>query len=273
MEQIDVTLLDGRSFTFEVEEGLEGPAFFLLSIRKCGSSIFNNIATALAQANGCNFVEVGGRFFRLNVTEAQWAEDPALCRIVRPGNVYGGFRMLPTALLESELFQSSPKLLFVRDLRDALVSLYFSNAHSHPIPAAADSGADVTKLMLTLRDEALTHDIDDLVLRYAKGMLRTSMGYQAIVDSPSVTVLRYEDYIFEKAALMDVIAERFGWQADDQVKRDILEWADVRPTEEDPTVFVRRVTPGDHLEKLRPETIEKLNEMLGSALELFGYEL
>jgi sulfotransferase family protein len=272
MDQIDVTLADGRAVTFDVERDLDGPAFFLLSIRKCGSSIFNNISNALAQANGRNYVNVGDRFFRANVTEKYWAADPGLRRILSPGNVYGGFRMLPSAFVESELFQTSPKLLFVRDLRDAVVSLYFSNAYSHPIPKADSASGDVSALMLRLREEALTHEIDEAALRLAVAMRVTAMEYEAIIDWPSVTVLRYEDYIFDKPALIDVIVERFGWDVTDEVKRDILEWADVRPTEEDPTKFIRRVTPGDHIDKLQPETIAKLNEMLGPALEMFGYE-
>ena len=272
MEELDATLADGRSVTFEIEDGLDGPAFFLLSIRKCGSSIFGNIGNALALANGRNYVDVGDTFFQANIPERQWYVEPGVARILRPGNVYSGFRMYPFGLGDDELFQSSPKLLLVRDFRDALVSLYFSNAYSHPIPTSDTEGGDVTSFMLQQREEALSVDIDDAVLRYSGGMRRTAMEYEAIVDSPSLKILRYEDYIFDKRALIDLIVKTFGWEITDQVKSDILGWADVRPTQEDPTMFIRRVTPGDHLEKLKPETIAQLDEILGPALRMFGYE-
>lgn len=271
METIGVTTSDGRSVTFEIETGLEGPAFFFLSIRKCGSSIFNNIGKALAEANGRNFVDVHTRFFFANVGGRLWAEEPSLRDILRPGNAYGGFRMMPLAWLDTELFQSSPKVLLVRDLRDALVSEYFSNAYSHPIPQPADEHSEVTDLMRKQREDARALEIDDAVLRRAGGMLNTAMKYEPILDSQSLTLLRYEDYIFDKAALMRLIADRFGWKADDELIRLILEWADVRPAHEDPTNFIRRVTPGDHREKLRPETIARLTETLRPALERFGY--
>jgi hypothetical protein len=99
------------------------------------------------------------------------------------------------------------------------------------------------------------------------------LQYAAIVGLSSTTVLRYEDYIFEKGALIALIARRFGWCADDHLVELILEWADIRPQQEDPTSFIRRVTPGDHREKLRAGTIATLNEKLRPALELFGYPI
>jgi hypothetical protein len=273
MESISVEFEDGRSVAFDVETGLEGPAFFSLSIRKCGSSIFNNITKALSLANQRNFVDVGDTFFRQNITELEWIREPGLRAILRPGNVYGGFRSAPETIIDDELFRSSPKILFVRDLRDALVSLYFSNAYSHPIPQTGGEGeGNVTELLLRLREEARTREIDAVVIRSSGAMLRTAMAYEEFIDSPSLTILRYEDYIFDKSGLMDVIVDRFGWQLEAQVREDILGWADVRPVEEDPTLFIRRVTPGDHIEKLKPETIEQLNETLAPALEMFGYD-
>jgi hypothetical protein len=45
----------------------------------------------------------------------------------------------------------------------------------------------------------------------------------------------------------------------------------VVPSEERPTAFVRRVVPGDHLEKLAPATIEELNSRFSDFLHAFGY--
>lgn len=46
---------------------------------------------------------------------------------------------------------------------------------------------------------------------------------------------------------------------------------DRRPAQERPDKHVRRVTPGDHREKLQPATIARLNEAFGDVLERFGY--
>ena len=64
MTLIPVTLANGRTVEFEVRTGLEGASLFLLSVRKCGSSIFNNIAHAMAKANNCHYIDIGDTFFR-----------------------------------------------------------------------------------------------------------------------------------------------------------------------------------------------------------------
>ena len=97
------------------------------------------------------------------------------------------------------------------------------------------------------------------------------LAYAPLLDSPTLTLLKYEHYIFRKSALIALVAERFGWRASPELVARILAWADSRPDVEDPKAFVRRVTPGDHKEKLKPETIARLNEILAPTLELFDY--
>jgi hypothetical protein len=273
MAEIEICLATGRQSRFEIDIGLDGPAFFLLSARKCGSTLFNNIAEALAIANRLRYVGVADQFFAENIRVADYRRDPALLRLLRPGNVYGGFRDMPLAFLESELFLTSPKLLFIRDPRDALVSEFFSLAYSHPIPLPSTEGDDVTRLMQGERAAALLAGIDALVIERAGMLAGAMLQYAPIVGMPSTLVLKYEDYIFRKGELISLIARWFGWYHDEELTRLILEWADVRPQREDPDAFIRRVTPGDHREKLRPATINTINAALRPAMELFGYPL
>jgi hypothetical protein len=271
MPLISVVLANGRMVEFDIRTELEGPARFLLSVRKCGSSIFNKIARAMAQANGCHYVDVAAAFFHANVVSKDYAEDSGLQAIVHAGNTYGGFRNMPVGLLASPLFQTGPKLLLIRDPRDALVSLYFSNAYSHPIPAASGDHVDVAQQMERQRGAALATNLDDYTIRNARAMKRSMLQYRRVLGNDSTTVLKYEDYIFDKRALMLVIAEKFGWRTDEELIRRILEWADVRPERENPTAFIRKVTPGDHREKLSAATILAINEIMRPAIELFGY--
>jgi hypothetical protein len=266
-----VELEAGREVEFDVATDREGPACFLLSIYKCGSTMVNNMTKAMARANDTPFVDVDPTFFRAQVPAVQYRRDPALRAILFPGNLYGGFRHMPEAFVEDELFLAGPKILMVRDPRDALVSLYFSNARTHPIPPPIPGAREVTEMMRRSRQEALATDIDTYVVDRAPGMRNAMMAYAQIADWPTLTTVKYEDYVFEKGRLMDVIADRFGWPVRERLKEKILEWADVRPAAEDPTSFIRRVRPGDHVEKLRPDTIAALEETLQPALELFGY--
>lgn len=271
MAFITVRLAIGPQVTFQVDVGGGGPAFFLLSVRKSGSSVFNDIGRVLAEANGHRFVDVGPTFFYENVLVSQYQRDPALLSLLHPGNVYGGFRDMPLAFLDSELFWASPRLLMVRDPRDALVSEFFSNAYSHPIPRPSRAGDEVTRLMYRQRAETRRYSIDGYVVARAGEMARTMLQYEPVLGRPGTTVFRYEDYIFRKPELIEEMAAACGWSVGPRLAAGILCWADARPEREDPTAFVRRVTPGDHREKLRPDTIRTITETLAPAMQLFGY--
>jgi hypothetical protein len=269
--QIPITLANGRAISFEVDLERDGPAFFALSVRKCGSSIFNMISKALGRASGYNWVDMGGDFFKLNIMAREYLDDPAIAEIIRPGNAYGGFRDFPSAFLKNESFRNDPKIFFIRDPRDALVSQYFSDAYSHPVPKATAEGDTVTRHIQRQRQSARDMSIDEYVIANTRAMARTMMSYKKIMDLPALTLLRYEDNILDKTSMMRAIGKAFGWRTDDQLIGLILNWADVRPEQENPTAFVRKVTPGDHRDKLTPETIERLNEELREPMELFGY--
>lgn len=272
MMSVPITLTGGHSATFDIDLDLEGPAYFALSVRKCGSSLFNNICSALAKYNHCNFVDVGDRFFRANVPEATYLNDPALQTLLHPRNGYGGFRSMPTIFVQNRLFLNSPKLLMIRDPRDALVSNYFSVAHSHPIPLSDTGRTEVADFLKKNRARALEMGLESFVKDRARGMARTMLSYAPIMKDTQTTVLKYENYIFDKPSLISVIAQKFGWVADDTMIEQILSWADIRPQEEQPTAFVRKVTPGDHREKLSKQTISEITGTLQPAMELFEYQ-
>ena len=271
MTTIPVRLANGRTVEFEVQTEIEGRLLFLFSVRKCGSSIVNNIVKAMARANNCNYVDIAGTFFRKNILARDYRFDEGLLSILHGGNIYGGFRSMVPVLHSSPLFREGTKLLLIRDPRDALVSEYFSNAYSHPIPQMIGDHGQVTLQMERQRKIALATPLEEYVLSRAPGMKFTMMDYRQVFKDPKTTLLKYEDYILNKRSLMLVIAEKFGWHVDEELIRLILEWADIRPEQENPTAFVRKVTPGDHREKLSAETISALNEILRPVLRLYDY--
>ena len=252
---------------FAVDGEGKGKAYFVLGVRKSGSSLLNSMVDEMATANNLAYIDVAGKLFAAGFTVRDWQEDRRLCRILRRGHVYGGFRNFPLCFAAAPLFQRGFKVLLVRDPRDALVSEYFSNAYSHSIPAAGKSKND----MLALRERAHSTSIDDYVLSMAPSLKRVLKEYAAMKDDPNCLLFRYEDVIFEKARLIADICDFFGWTLDEDRKKHILGWADVVPFEERPTEFVRRVTPGDHREKLSAGVIDTLNTALADELRFFGY--
>ena len=245
-------------------------SFFVLGIRKSGSSIFNSIVHALANHNGVPFLDVGGAFFDANVRVPDWIADPALAKVLRPGVAYGGFRDFPTGLAAAPLFRDGLKVLMVRDPRDALVSEYFSNAYSHALPSG-DATTGEAAHMLEQRNAALHSDVEAYVGRQSAALLGTLAPFTALPEDPRLLVLRYEDVILDKPTLIRRVAAHFGWTLNEQLITNILSWADVRPDVENPQAFIRKVTPGDHREKLSPAMIARLDAQFAPFMARYGY--
>lgn len=255
---------------FEVSNSESGPAFFALGVRKSGSTLFMQTCRALAGLNGIPFVDVAGTFFKHNIPVGEWIRSPVVKKVLQPGNVYGGFRSLPTSLADTACFRNARKILLVRDPRDALVSEYFSTAFSHSIPNGVDT-AGVRKDLLDERHKARNSSLEDYVIRRAVAMSRTLTEYGDLRADPKALVLKYEDIVFDKEKMIDAILERFGWHAPAPAIARLMARIDIRPQEEQPREFIRRVAPGDHREKLGDSVISQLNSSLHDSLALFGY--
>lgn len=271
MTPVTLRLAMGRDVTFELNETGEGPACFVMGVRKCGTTLLNRVCHMLGQRNGHAWVNMGGILFNANVQAMYWQDDPALTQLLRPGNVYGGLRDAPRAFEGNEIFRTGLKLVIVRDPRDALVSEFFSNAFSHPIPEQTVAGGEVAKMMVSLRQQAIANGIDAYVLERASCIVRTIMEYASVMQMPNTRVLRYEEVVLDKRRLIESITEHFGWEAPERAVENVLARVDVHPEKEDPQAFIRQVTPGDHRRKLARTTIVRLNQLLWPAMNLLSY--
>lgn len=265
-------LTSGREATIEVDDQGIGPACFTLGVARSGSSLLNDIVEELARANDRHIVDIGNVLFEASVLENQYRHDPELLSAILPGNVYVGLRMMPAVLAWSDLFVEGLKVLMVRDPRDVLVSRYFSDGWSHKMPAVDDPGK-LTGNMERQRARAQNTTIDEYVLSLVPAAARTLMEYLPLLYSPTTVILAYEEYIFDKAALVDRILTHFGWIAEPVLIDWILSSADVFPETEDPGSHIRQVRPGDHRSKLRADTVNRLNQVLSEVMEPFGYRV
>lgn len=261
--------LGERALTFEVDTRRADRAWFALGVRKSGSSVFSSIVNALAMFNHIHAVDIPGAMFAHGVRYIEWNKHPRIADLLWRGNAYIGFRDPPTAFYTDQVFREAKKILVVRDPRDALVSEFFSNAFSHSLPSEQDG----TSVIEQERARALQSNLAGYVLERVDQLNRTVSGYKHLVGDPNLLVLRYEEVIFDKANWIARIAEHFGWTVSDELVRNILGWADVRPEAENPTAFVRRVAPGDHLDKLSPEVIASVNGKLSDVWSSLGYAL
>ena len=259
--------------TFQVDASApERPAWFVLGVRKSGSSMFNRAVKLLAKFNAVNWVDIAGDLFENNVPAPRWSPLTPPEGLIVGGNCYGGFRDLPAGLPQDRVFQSARKVLLVRDPRDAIVSEYFSTRGTHSLPKFAEAGDDGAREDLLRRREALQQvSVEDFARSEGQRMAETVEHYIPLIGDPRLLVLKYEDVIFDKAKMVRNVATHFGWKVGQGQVDAILKWIDVMPEAENPDAFIRKVTPGDHLEKLSPEIIAELDRVLARAMGAFGY--
>ncbi len=267
----ETVAVDFEGVPFEIDASRSGdPAWFVLGIRKSGSSMFNRALKLMAKFNRVNWVDIPGDLFSNDVPVPRWRANPASPGLLRGGNVYGGFRDFPEGLGESPVFKNAIKVLLVRDPRDAIVSEYFSTRQTHSLPQGEDDdGARAD--MLRRREAAQQVSVEDFARAEAGKMADTIERYIPLLHDPKLLLLRYEDVVFEKARMIRDVTAHFGWVIQPQQIDNILKWIDVIPEEENPDAFIRKVTPGDHREKLSDATIAEIDTTLVSAMEAFGY--
>lgn len=252
---------------FQVATAATGPVFFSLGIRKSGSTMLHKIVNFLAGQNGVNIVDVPGSFFKRGFTVQHWA-GLDLEPMVRPGNLYTGFRAFPANLADSARYRDARKVFMFRDPRDALVSQYFSDAFSHSLP---EEGGEGRQQFLEKREEAKAADIDEWVMDKVGPLRRTLLAYVPVLSDPTVLALRYEDYVFQKRRLIRKLCVHFDWSVAQPPLDRLLAMVDVVPTSEEQTRFIRKAVPGDHNAKLSAATIKRLNHRLADVLELYDY--
>jgi hypothetical protein len=181
-------LTSEREATIEVDDQGVGPACFVLSAARSGSTLLNEIVMTLARANDRHIVDIGKVLFEAGVSEDEYRHNPELLSAILPGNIYVGLRMMPAVLAWSDHFVEGLKVLMVRDPRDVLVSRYFSDGWSHPMPPV-DDPAGLRGLMERQRALAQNSTIDDFVLSLVPFAAMTLMECLPLLYSPTTVVL------------------------------------------------------------------------------------
>jgi hypothetical protein len=188
----------------------------------------------------------------------------------KPG-VYGPFRKV----VKVPEIETASLVVSLRDPRDVLVSMFFAYCYSHEGPLEGGTG---------YRAEVAERGIDDFVVRMAtadefpyEGKYGTG-GAQlwensgnvrerherllTLAERPNATLLTYETMVTGFEAWIRPLAAAVG--VDDRtVIADLArKHGDFTPKGE--FAHRRNVQPGDHRDKLKPETIARLDEVFDS---------
>ena len=163
----------------------------------------------------------------------------------------------------------------IRDPRDILVSEYFSNGWIHP----DEQWSERRKQLRTVIKKM---SIDEYVLEAAEtlgtfGNLPLNIRYQPILnlslpENHQITILKYEDMITNFKDWLDKAIQPFQFDltlnplsVDEYYEKYKYEFQEKTETLE----HKRKMTPGDHKEKLKQGTIEKLNDIFSGILTKF----
>lgn len=235
-------------------------SIFIVGLVKSGSTLLNRIMRPLSEGAGLRFRSPANdaRQRGLELADVEVAFEPE-------GQAYGGFRNLPWPLPE---FAAGRTVFLVRDPRDALTSLYFSVAYSHGPPGSAE-GTTMLERFERRRAAVRAMTIDAFVLGEAAALIR--VAEETLGHLPAHRRYRYEDVIFDKQTWALDMMSYLGLSPPRRRVASIVGRNDVVPALEDPQAHVRRVTPGDHREKLKAETIAQLDDRLAGVLERLGY--
>lgn len=256
-----------------IDINLEPPAdieaFFIFGIHKSGSSLLNKIFVDICRVLDIPSVPIPELAFQQSIPTEAWDNCTSLNSTILDGYCHRGYRHFPLFLKDSELLAPRKKILLVRDPRDAIVSAYFSFAKSHVLPKSGKLKDD----MLKARRNMQNMELENYAVAQAVNVKEAFDRYhQYLPKDSTLKVYRYEDVIFDKANWITNMLNFLNFTLKKGQINRIAEKHNVVPQTEEPTQHIRRVTPGDHKEKLSTECITKLDEILADILARYNYE-
>lgn len=262
--------IDGQKIDFTLPPATSNePSKLCISLPKAGSTLLYRMMQPIAAKAGLTYYALQEMARHAGIIPAQLpAEASAVFR--EHGYFYGGFRAIPPNL-SIPAWAGGNTVVLVRDPRDMLVSLYFSQAFSHGAPGREASEA-AYQAFIAQRQEAATREIDAFVL----GKIGVTQKQFALLERKLAGVphrlYRYEDVIFDKRAWLKDMVDYLKLKVSDDVIREVAQSQDERPKSEDVKAHVRQVTPGDHKKKLKPGTIEKLTSEFKQIRAQYNYD-
>jgi hypothetical protein len=260
------------------------PSLLFFTVHKAASSFASRLLLKISKAKSISFIDFDGYYLEHPADEADELLKSALKGRELP-STRGQHKLFEkwflargcayAPLRHPQLHRALPHLdqfrviLMTRDPRDCLTSLYFSVAYSHAEP----DNPIVLEEFRRRRDLVREMEIDRFVIEKAAcdWVPNFRQLCALLKEKPDVRLVRYEEMVADFPAWLDQILDFWGLSINRRTRRKIISLADFDVTAEDVHSHKRQVQPGDHLRKLKPETIEQLNEMFGETLTTLGY--
>lgn len=240
----------------------ERPSILFYTTQKCASRFVGRTIGSLAASAGMIQADYDAYVTMLRVPKEQhpFRKEGSLAQAFDPRGYYYG----PIGTYrEISSFHKYRVILQLRDPRDVLTSLYFSTGFSHAV---------ISKKLIRRRKEALAQSIDQFVLDYADEYLAIYTSYcQKLLGRENTLFLKYEDMVTDFPIWLDRLSSHLGLSDQVATLKQLGVETQFSVRNEDRYSQKRQVTPGDHLRKLRPETIAELNSRFDVVLKRLSY--
>lgn len=236
-----------------------------IAVHKAGSVVFQKLLSHFSKEAGLAVDPLSRHF---TVSPLPQAEILRKLEIdIKPEGVFYGVVRSPHFSAMSRL-KELRLIAQVRDPRDCLTSHYFSLAYSHSLP----KNPLKRDVFLARREAAAAKGIDEFAIETAPLFEHRFQQMAILLEKhQGMQVLKYENMVERSNEWREEVAEFFGLKMTRKLAENLDNVADFNVEREDISKHKRQVKPGDHLRKLRPETIHYLNSRFSNILEIFGY--
>lgn len=268
MPVVRVGTTSGSAIEFMIPEPARNESCFFVGMQKGGSTMLAKVAKALAKENDTAFYSLPNELWRKGIKFDHLTAD-INDLFLRKGYCFAGFKGLidPIHLPPSA---SRRTIFLVRDPRDMLTSQYFSVAISHPPPGSSFS-ADRKRAFDAKRARTRDMSIDDYVLKMSSNVAKSFERTLSKLSAIDHKMYNYENVVFKKTSWINDIANYLDLDIRADTVEEIVRQVNVVPQEENTAKHIRKVTPGDHKDKLQPATIDKLNKTFAEIFRTLGY--
>jgi len=184
------------------------------------------------------------------------------------GYLYSVFGGMIEGIPELEKYKI---LLMVRDPRDVLVSEYYSIAYSHATPA---KHGNKYERFLEERANAVETAIDEYAVSESERVYNIMLRYKTLLIDrfPDIHLTKYEEMVTDFESWLHNLLD----YCELNIRRDFFaalveKNKRMRPKSENIHRHVRKGKSGEYMEKLKPETVEYLNQKFSPMLLAFKY--
>ncbi len=246
---------------------------------KAGSMVLHRVLKDICQLNRI-------RYYSPNESKAQLPFERMFAGddfIAKKRGCFGPLRFfVPSAALEEASI-----ILHLRDPRDVLVSMFYSYCFMHAGEIEVHTGyrkevaeAGIDRFVLDMVGAAFYDYRGDYGIgsRYKKHVGTVFDRYQRYLEEllgrPNTTAVSYEEMVLSFPSWLEKIIGAFHLKDTEETHAIVAErHANSVGAQEKEDVWShkRKVTPGDHREKLKSETIRELDQIFAPILAKLGY--